>query len=513
MVYYSALHWAKKAEKSVEECQNIKNSLGVIYEFKGSVQTNKDLPTNAKIGDVYDVKDTGINYAWTGTEWDALGVTVDFDLSEYATKEYVNTTEQEIIENYMEADTALQTQITSLSTVVDEEQEKIIGIESKIPTSASSSNLLVTNTDMFNATQDVRSDFAEADSELQTQINGQATAIASKQDKLTAGTGIKIENNVVSNTQTSAEWGKITGDITSQSDLKAAFDDKIGKTGDEEKNGSLGIVGTLGVTADTEDVIRDSWRLSTNQPGVYKMGYRFVGGKGIFFSDYNFKYDSDTLDSETIISNTNMGGTFGSSIKLTSSTSGGYGEVSLNADQAKAPNPETKSIENIATTPWVEGKLTNATPTGTVISFAGSTAPSGYLICDGAAISRTTYANLFNVISTKYGTGDGSTTFNLPNLTDKFIQGSKTVGTVKSAGLPNITGSTSNWYLKGDKQTISDSGAITTTNGTSSYVQTGSQSGTIFKGLSFNASRSNTIYGKSSTVQPPALTMLYCIKY
>lgn len=53
---------------------------------------------------------------------------------------------------------------------------------------------------------------------------------------------------------------------------------------------------------------------------------------------------------------------------------------------------------------------------GTVKAFGGSTAPDGWLFCDGSQISRTTYAALFAVIGTTYGAGDGSTTFNLPNL-------------------------------------------------------------------------------------------------
>jgi len=55
-------------------------------------------------------------------------------------------------------------------------------------------------------------------------------------------------------------------------------------------------------------------------------------------------------------------------------------------------------------------------PTGTILPFAGSTEPAGFLLCDGAAVSRTTYAKLFDVIGTSYGPGDGSTTFNLPDL-------------------------------------------------------------------------------------------------
>ena len=78
---------------------------------------------------------------------------------------------------------------------------------------------------------------------------------------------------------------------------------------------------------------------------------------------------------------------------------------------------------------------------GAVVAFAGSTTPQGWLLCDGSTVSRTTYAKLFSVIGTTYGAGNGATTFNLPNLIDKFVEGSATAGTVKSAGLPNITAS------------------------------------------------------------------------
>ncbi len=59
---------------------------------------------------------------------------------------------------------------------------------------------------------------------------------------------------------------------------------------------------------------------------------------------------------------------------------------------------------------------TNGVPSGTVIMTARSTAPSGFLLCDGSAVSRTTYAALFSAISTTWGSGDGSTTFNLPDM-------------------------------------------------------------------------------------------------
>lgn len=60
---------------------------------------------------------------------------------------------------------------------------------------------------------------------------------------------------------------------------------------------------------------------------------------------------------------------------------------------------------------------------GSIIAFAGSTLPDHYLLCDGAAISRADYADLFDVIGTAYGAGDGSTTFNLPNLAGRVAMG------------------------------------------------------------------------------------------
>lgn len=62
-------------------------------------------------------------------------------------------------------------------------------------------------------------------------------------------------------------------------------------------------------------------------------------------------------------------------------------------------------------------------PVGSVFWLATQTAPEGYLICDGSAVSRTEYADLFAAIGTTFGTGDGSTTFALPNLQAAFIRG------------------------------------------------------------------------------------------
>lgn len=65
----------------------------------------------------------------------------------------------------------------------------------------------------------------------------------------------------------------------------------------------------------------------------------------------------------------------------------------------------------------------SGSPTGTVTAFAGTTAPNGWLLCQGQAVSRTEYAGLFTVIGTTYGVGDGSTTFNVPNLKGRVAAG------------------------------------------------------------------------------------------
>ena len=83
----------------------------------------------------------------------------------------------------------------------------------------------------------------------------------------------------------------------------------------------------------------------------------------------------------------------------------------------------------------LSSSLSTIAPTGVVQAFAGRTTPQGWLLCDGSAVSRTTYAALFAVIGTTYGAGDGSTTFNLPNLVDKFVEGSATAGTVQPPAL------------------------------------------------------------------------------
>lgn len=157
-----------------------------------------------------------------------------------------------------------------------------------------------------------------------------------------------------------------------------------------------------------------------------------------------------------------------------------------------------------------EATLLKNCPVGCVMMYAKSATPEGWLTCNGSTVSRTTYSELFNVIGTTFGEGDGSTTFALPNLTDKFAMGNNTVGTVKAAGLPNITGTLSKMSL--NSVTPTASGAFTAADdGSSGYGYAGYNHG--FKKISFAAKSSSSIYGAATTVQPPAVTLRYIIKY
>ncbi|MCY4024065.1 MAG: tail fiber protein [Anaerolineaceae bacterium] len=79
-----------------------------------------------------------------------------------------------------------------------------------------------------------------------------------------------------------------------------------------------------------------------------------------------------------------------------------------------------------------ETTVSNGNTTGMIQIFAGPTAPAGWLLCNGAAVSRATYSDLFDVIGTRYGVGNANTTFNLPDLRGRFPLGKDDMGEVSA---------------------------------------------------------------------------------
>lgn len=176
--------------------------------------------------------------------------------------------------------------------------------------------------------------------------------------------------------------------------------------------------------------------------------------------------------------------------------------LSQTVDSSTSKYPSNKAVST-----YVESK---AVPVGMMAPYAADTPPEGWLVCDGSAVSRTTYSALFAKIGTKYGSGDGSKTFNLPNFINRTFWGGSSSGTVKAAGLPNISGYIS-YLMMGEDGQKSDGALSATLQAGNRLINTGT--GSAWKQLNFSAKDSNAIYGKSSTVQPPALTTIICIKY
>lgn len=146
--------------------------------------------------------------------------------------------------------------------------------------------------------------------------------------------------------------------------------------------------------------------------------------------------------------------------------------------------------------------------------IAGSTIPDGWLLCNGAAVSRTTYAKLFAAIGTRYGSGNGSTTFNLPNFNGRHVLGTTNTGNLGgyvSAGLPDITGSIIPKNTTDDTVDGSFNGAFYKLSSGGKGAWSVDDSENAQYGLGFRAGYSDSTYGQSSGVSVPACYALIII--
>ena len=156
------------------------------------------------------------------------------------------------------------------------------------------------------------------------------------------------------------------------------------------------------------------------------------------------------------------------------------------------------------------------TPVGSLIMgpIPEANCPDGYLICNGQDVSRTKYAELFSLLGTNFGVGDGSTTFNIPDYRGCFLRmlstdstQNTTLYTRQSPGLPNITGTF--WSLPARNGNAGASGAFKATSNGSYSADTQVDSRVI----ELDASRSSSIYGAASEVRPINFAVNYFIKY
>jgi len=155
--------------------------------------------------------------------------------------------------------------------------------------------------------------------------------------------------------------------------------------------------------------------------------------------------------------------------------------------------------------------------TGYVLPFTTSSVPNGFLECNGAAISRVVYADLFVVIGTLYGAGDGSTTFNIPDLRGEFIRGfdngrgidnGRVVGSPQGDAIRNITGTVTSNYISSNPNNGVGALKSSIQQTTTRYAYTsGSSWGAK---LDFDASLAVPTANEN---RPRNIAMMYCIKY
>ena len=181
----------------------------------------------------------------------------------------------------------------------------------------------------------------------------------------------------------------------------------------------------------------------------------------------------------------------------------------LNVIQAAGMEPSEQATNQLIQA--IRQLAAIGSPTGMIAFIHDTDVPDGWLLCNGAAVSRTEYAALFAKIGVKYGSGDGSTTFNLPNLDGRVLQGTTNIGQVGNyleASLPNITGTITDFLTY---ESYSVEGVFS--NNWSHYeysVGNGQNAATV--STRFEAKNGNAIYN-GTNVQSPALQVLPCIRF
>jgi len=162
-----------------------------------------------------------------------------------------------------------------------------------------------------------------------------------------------------------------------------------------------------------------------------------------------------------------------------------------------------------------------AIPSGIIQPFGGASAPTGYLACDGSAVSRTTYADLFASIGTTWGAGDGSTTFAVPDLRGAFLRGTGSHGTRNMANGNDFAGPSVGSFENDQFQDHTHESLVTIDTGTGYPDNTalaqanGDNSGATGGNTGVKSPSANNSQGTPRTgdeTRPFNAGILYCIK-
>ena len=165
------------------------------------------------------------------------------------------------------------------------------------------------------------------------------------------------------------------------------------------------------------------------------------------------------------------------------------------------------AINGTGTVTGVNILQTAGVPAGAIMAFAMNSAPSGWLSANGSAVSRTTYATLFTAIGTTYGSGNGSTTFNLPNLSGIFVRasGSQVIdGITYNKSFANKEGDAFQGHHH-DNNAVNRPGGGTVVNGSAISIGAASVTDPITDGV-------NGTPRTASETRPANIALLHCIK-
>jgi len=180
-------------------------------------------------------------------------------------------------------------------------------------------------------------------------------------------------------------------------------------------------------------------------------------------------------------------------------------------------------------TAWVTIGKSSGVPSGSITGYGGTSAPSGWLLCDGSAISRTTYASLFSAIGTTFGVGDGSSTFNIPDARGRVIAGQDDMGgsaasrlTTAGSGVDGATlgatGGAQNVTLTAAESGLPSHSHVMSIAGgggspTDTYINTSQGTGTVSNvGLGNYAAAGPSAASSAHTNVQPTLVANYIIK-
>jgi microcystin-dependent protein len=187
--------------------------------------------------------------------------------------------------------------------------------------------------------------------------------------------------------------------------------------------------------------------------------------------------------------------------------------LSVGTDQIQVGAVTTSRIAGDAVT-RAKIEEVERTPTGAVMAFAAASAPTGWLICDGTAVSRTTYSTLFGIIGETHGEGDNSTTFNLPDYRGRFLRG-RDSATARDPNAATRTAMATGGNTGDNVGSIQDDEfeGHTHTYDIRNVVQIASGSGSFVSGQNYSSSPATSSTGGSTETRPKNAYVTYIIKY